>query len=234
MKFSRNLILLLGCLLTTATLSAQTIDSESNVPSYKRVYVFNAGIGFGMPDMCGGGFSSWDVPKDEDRSGFTSSLQLMTFSPRSAFGYGAYYYHYRGKKQKYENMDEASSFHYVAPQVSFLKRQTAFERGVGYINAGVGYVRHQAKGTLMPQAEPSQTDYRTRVSGIGCNIGLAYEYIFDSNIALRLSVDGIYARLKGLHQGNGYVDRSPVRPKENIHLFVPSLELGLSYYLFHR
>ncbi len=45
MKFSRNLILLLGCLLTTATLSAQTIDSESNVPSYKRVYVFNAGIG---------------------------------------------------------------------------------------------------------------------------------------------------------------------------------------------
>ena len=71
MKFSRNLILLLGCLLTTATLSAQTIDSESNVPSYKRVYVFNAGIGFGMPDMCGGGISSWDVPKDEDRSGFT-------------------------------------------------------------------------------------------------------------------------------------------------------------------
>lgn len=234
MKLEKGILLVLGLMMPIVALYAQ-IDSEVNSQSYKRMYVFDVGLGFGCPDVWGDGGSSWTVGKDKDNCSFVSSLQLMTFSSRSAIGYGLYYYNYKNTKRKYdgvlpEEVNEKSSLQYVAPQASFIKRHTAFAKGVGYINAGVGYARYKSEGMLM-----QKIGYNTKVSGIGCNIGIAYEYVFDSHMGIRLAVDCIYARLKGLHEDKAnYSADLSIRPREKSHLFVPSLELGLSYYIFHR
>lgn len=234
MKLNKVLLLVLGLLMPFASLYAQA-NSDANNQSYKRVYVFDVGLGFNCPDVWGDGGSSWAVDKDKDNCNFVSSMQLMTFSSRSAVGYGLYYYNYKSAKERYDGVlpqevNEKVAFHYVAPQVSFIKRHTAFAKGVGYVNAGVGYAHYKSKGMLM-----QKEDYRTIVSGIGCNVGIAYEYVFDSNMGIRLAVDCIYARLKRLHKDKAaYPADLSVRPREKSHLFVPSLELGLSYYIFHQ
>lgn len=234
MKLVKGMLLVFGLMMPFIALYAQ-MDSEVNSQSYNRMYVFDVGLGFGCPDVWGDGGSSWVVGKDKDNCSFVSSLQLMTFSSRSAIGYGLYYYNYKNTKRKYdgvlpEEVNEKTSLQYVAPQVSFIKRHTAFAKGVGYVNAGVGYAHYKSKGMLM-----QKVGYNTRVSGIGCNVGIAYEYVFDSNMGIRLAVDCIYARLKGLHKDKvDYSADLSIRPREKSHLFVPSLELGLSYYIFHR
>lgn len=234
MELKRRLFLVLGLLMSFIALYAQ-VDSGDNNQSYKRMYIFDVGLGFGCPDVWGDGGSSWAVNKDNDNCNFVSSMQLMTFSPRNAIGYGLYYYNYKDAKEKYDGVSpqevsEKVAFHYVAPQVSFIKRHTAFAKGVGYINAGVGYARYKSKGMLM-----EKVGYTTKVSGIGCNVGIAYEYVFDSNMGIRLAVDCIYARLKRLHEDKeAYPVDLSVRPREKSHLIVPSLELGLSYYIFHQ
>lgn len=232
-KFRRCLLLVLGLAISFISLNAQ-VQPEAYNESYKRMYVFDIGLGFGCPDVWGDGGSSWAVDKNNDNYSFVSSIQLMTYSPRSVFGYGLYYYDYRDGKNKYDGMstqevNEKVNLYYVAPQISFIKRRTAFPKGVGYINAGVGYVRYKSNGELM-----QSVGYSTKSSGVGCNIGIAYEYVFDSRMGIRLAVDCIYARLKNLHKNEtAYPDGMSIQPRKQSHLLVPSLELGLSYYLYH-
>lgn len=49
-------------------------------------------------------------------------------------------YHRESMKKK--------SFYYVAPQISFIKRQAGFLDGIMYVSAGIGYVNYRSKGTI--------------------------------------------------------------------------------------
>lgn len=40
----------------------------------------------------------------------------------------------------------------------------------------------------------------------------------------------LYAKIKGLHK-NTSIGELSIRPREKFHLIVPSLEIGLSYYI---
>lgn len=230
----RYLLLAIGLFMSGAALYAQMV-SDISEQSYKRMYMVNLGLGLGCPDVWGDGSSSWAVGRNKNKCGFVSSAQLITYSSHSVVGYGLYYYDYREDTKKYDRVmpreiDEKITCYYVAPQVSFIKRHTAFPHGVGYVNAGVGYAHYTSKGALM-----QQQDYKTRVSGIGCNVGIAYEYVFDSRMGIRIAVDCMYARFKGLHDDK---DRYPaglsVLPRKKLHLVVPSLEIGLSYHIVRR
>lgn len=223
-------------LLFVSPLYAQVdLGVSTDKESYKRMYILNVGLGFGCPDAWGNGISSWDVGRNENNSGFVSSAQLMTYTSHSVIGYGVYYFDFRDRAKHYDRalskeVGEKTSLYYVGPQISFIKRRTAFPKGVGYINAGVGYAHYKSKGVMM-QVE----DYKTFSSGIGCNVGIAYEYAFDARMGIRLAVDCVYARLKSLHKDKAaYPDELSISPRKSMHLFVPSLELGLSYYMFSR
>ena len=96
--------------------------------------------------------------------------------------------------------------------------------GVG-VDAGIGYVNYRSKGTIS-QLE----NYNTTCSTVGGNMGIAYEYAFDSRLGIRLGVNCLYAKIKGLHK-NTSIGELSIRPREKFHLIVPSLEIGLSYYI---
>ncbi|MFT0491693.1 hypothetical protein ACMSDR_21615 [Bacteroides thetaiotaomicron] len=117
------------------------------------------------------------------------------------------------------------SFYYVAPQISFIKRQAGFLDGIMYVSAGIGYVNYRSKGTIS-QLE----NYNTTCSTVGGNMGIAYEYAFDSRLGIRLGVNCLYAKIKGLHK-NTSIGELSIHPREKFHLIVPSLEIGLSYYI---
>ena len=89
----------------------------------------------------------------------------------------------------------------------------------------IGYVNYRSKGTIS-QLE----NYNTTCSTVGGNMGIAYEYAFDSRLGIRLGVNCLYAKIKGLHK-NTSIGELSIRPREKFHLIVPSLEIGLSYYI---
>lgn len=71
----------------------------------------------------------------------------------------------------YHRESMKKSFYYVAPQISFIKRQAGFLDGIMYVSAGIGYVNYRSKGTIS-QLE----NYNTTCSTVGGNMGIAYEY----------------------------------------------------------
>lgn len=229
----KSWLFLLGILLPLLALQAHPAGEDDSEPTYRRVYIFNMGVGYNCPDLWGDGISSWVGGRDKERSGLAYSSQLITYTSHSSFGYGLYFYHTRTSRKMHDGLSsqevgEKASLHYVAPQAALICRHTAFENCVGYVNAGVGYASYKNVGTLMQAHE-----YTTRASGVGCNVNIAYEYLFDIGVGIRISVDCIYARLTGLHDGkSSYPAALSVRPREKLHLFMPSLELGLSYCLF--
>ena len=202
--------------------------------SYKRVYILDFGLGIGFPELLGSGNSSWHIGKAADNTLFTSSIQLMTYSPRCNVGYGLFNYRHRSGTKKYDGalpseVSEKTSFYYVAPQISLIKRQLGFPDGIMYVNVGIGYANYKSEGVVL-----QKENYKTARAALGCNMGIAYEYAFESRLGIRLAVNCVYARMKGLHKGEGaYLSESSILPRKNSHLLVPSLELGLSYYMVH-
>ncbi len=237
MRLYKCLIGLMLSLLYVGSLYAQDVKVKEpeGRQSYQRVYIVDLGLGVGFPGLLGDGNSSWHTGKSQGRTAFTSSVQLMTYSPRSNIGYGLLYYAYPNSGTKnYDGvmaseMSEKTSFYYVAPQISLIKRQLGFPDGIMYVNAGVGYANFKSQGLMLQKEE-----YKTTRSAVGCNIGIAYEYAFDPRLGIRLAVNCVYARIKGLHKDKGgYPNELSIAPRSNLHLFVPSLELGLSYYMVH-
>lgn len=210
-------------------------EASSESLSYKRVYILDLGLGIGFPEFVGSGNSSWRTGKGGDQTLFTSSVQLMTYTPRCDAGYGLFYYGHHSGTKKHDGLllsdevSEKTAFYYVAPQLSLIKRRLGFSDGIMYVNAGIGYANYKSEGSML-----QKEDYRTARSALGCNMGIAYEYAFDARLGIRLAVNCIYARIKGLHKDkDSYPVGLSVTPRGDSHLFVPSLELGLSYYIVH-
>lgn len=228
-----GLILLCMCVSPLCAQEETKVTKEEQL-SYKRVYILDFGLGIGLPELLGSGNSAWHTGKDKDNTLFTSSVQLMTYSPHCDVGYGLFYYGHRSGPKQYNGalqpeINEKTSFYYIAPQASLIKRQLGFPDGIMYVNVGVGYANYRSKGSLLQKEH-----YKTARSAIGCNMGIAYEYAFDSQWGIRAAVNCVYSRIKGLHkERNTYPGGVSILPRRNSHLFVPSLELGLSYYIVY-
>ena len=80
---------------------------------------------------------------------FLLFLQYMTYTPYSNIGCGLFYYDYSNGTKKHDGVlssgiNEKKSFYYVAPQISFIKRQAGFLDGIMYVSAGIGYVNYRS------------------------------------------------------------------------------------------
>ncbi len=230
----RNIGLLFGLILSilyTGSLFSQEVSDRVNNDSYQRVYILDFGIGVGFPQLLGSGNSAWHAGEKSDHTIWAPSLQLMTYSPHSNIGYGVVYHNFNSNTKKcgdafsYE-FNEKTALNYVAPQISLIKRQLGFKDGIMYVNVGVGYAHYKSKGVI-----DDMNNYKISRSAIGCNLGIAYEYAFDSQFGLRLAANGVYARIKGLRKNISYSKEQPPIPRHNLHLFIPSVEIGLSYYM---
>ncbi len=127
-------------------------------------------------------------------------------------------YHRESMKKKIVLLCSSADFFLLNGRLDFLD-------GIMYVSAGIGYVNYRSKGTIS-QLE----NYNTTCSTVGGNMGIAYEYAFDSRLGIRLGVNCLYAKMKGLHK-NTSIGELSIRPREKFHLIVPSLEIGLSYYI---
>ena len=224
---------LLLLVMSIGTMNAQFSSDPPTGPrlSYKRIYILDAGIGIGCPGLVGSGSSSWDVGHNRRNIVPIATLQLMTYSSRSPIGYGLFYYGYTSRTKHYATdtssaVSEKISMHYFAPQVSYMKREAGFQDGIFFVNAGVGYAKYESKGSML-----EKDHYKTARSAVACNVSLAYEYVFDSQLGVRMTANCLYSRIKGLHGDKaGYPAELNMQPNESAHLIVPSLEVGLSYY----
>ena len=226
-KYSLCGLLLLLCI---ESLCAQDKRELANGEIYRRVYILDFGLGVGFHNLLGSGNSVWHIEKNRGNTELTTSVQLITFASRSNIGCGLFYYVCHGGAKNYDGeVSEKTVFNYIAPQISLIKRKVGVVDGIIYMNMGMGYTNFKSEGSILQKEE-----YKMVRSGIGCNMGIAYEYAFYPSLGIRLGVNCIYARIKGFHkERNTCLKELSISPRRNFNLFVPVLELGLTYYLIH-
>ena len=131
MKQNKCLLVgLISLMFSINSLYAQkdSLNVSTNNESYKRVYILDVGLGIGFTGIQKNGSSSWYIGNNKNDVPFVSSIQLMTYTPYSNIGCGLFYYDYSNGTKKHDGVlssgiNEKKSFYYVAPQISFIKRQ---------------------------------------------------------------------------------------------------------------
>lgn len=216
-----QVILSIVILIGAAPLSAQNIFLGKDAPKTSlSIFTYNIGYATCM-DGVDHGESAWKSGDNEYPTGLTNTLKYMRYSSKNAFGYGIKAYDYLHKKKHHpaddKIMKEKINLLYVAPQLGYLKRHTAFKRVYGVVEGGAGYVHYSS----------SMESLDAKCSSVGFNIGLACEYMFAKEWGIRLGVDCLYSPINPDYNAQAAIN-STFAPRGKFGMALMNVELGVS------
>lgn len=226
-KFFR-VVILLGLLLCHCVVQAQP-EFLRNDSLPRSTTIFHANFGYGVsPSKLGE--SAWEGIDNKNNSGMTYTLRFTRCSNWSPIGYGIYAFGFTDhKKHQFSEtplLKENLQIVYVAPQFSYIKKETAFLNGFGLIEFGVGYLNYISDTKL-----PENGNYQTRYNGIGFNADIGYEYVFHRNWGAKLEIGGLFSPIRP--RTYSAIENLPMQmqPRTKINLFLVFLQVGISCYL---
>lgn len=220
------LLLFTGCLGYSYPVHAQKIFIDS-VPNIKtKMLTYN--IGFtGNFNRSPNGESAWKTGDNKDAIGFINTLQYMLFSSKSTLGYGVQLYSYARNKNHYienYNSKEKISIIYIAPQLAYLKRETAFKHCFSIIGGGIGYLNYSSKRKII-----TEKDCKAHSSSIGLHTNIGYEYLFVKGWGIRLQIDCLFSPIN-LHYSSIPKELS-FNPRNKFGLCLMNIQIGISSHL---
>lgn len=226
-RHCRQAMLWIGLLIYSCHSLAQPLPLADDNAQNKRITILHANVGY-SPSASQRGESAWQDADYKNSSGVSYSCQIMSYSQKKVIGYGLYFFDFaHSKRHNFSGNSiqgkEKTGVIYIAPQVSYIKRETAFPNCFGLIDFGIGYLRYTSD-TQFEQYNAYKTDY----SGIGINLSIGYEYAFATHWGARLQVGALYSPIKPSEEA---LPNSALQPRTKINLFMPSMHLGISYYL---
>lgn len=214
------------CLTFSMNLSAQPSFLQPDSIA-KHTLLIQLGIGYGVGAVDEKD-SMWKGVETRNDIGLSWTLNTLYCSNNSDFAYGAYYWDYRdfGKTHKLEGctLKEKTNVHYIGPQVAYVKKQTAFDKGFGLIGLGLGYLRYASKNSA-----PELPSCHAHYNGVGIHASLAYHYAWAEHWGAGMEILGLYSPVR-LHIDGGEPPL-PLQPRKHINLFMLSMQIGISYYL---
>lgn len=220
------IIVLTGLLLGSYTANAQPAFLRSDTLGHSTT-IFHASIGYGF----GGsqlGSSAWKEIDDKKNAGLTYALRWSHCSNKNAIGYGLYAMGYTDHKKHHptniSSIKENVSIIYIAPQISYIKKETAFPNGFGMIDFGIGYLHYNSESKL-----PESKTYQAQYNGIALNTDISYEYSFHKNWGAKLEIGTIFSPIKP--KTDDSAKDLPIQPRNKINLFLLSMQIGISRYL---
>ncbi|WP_042371292.1 hypothetical protein [Bacteroides neonati] len=224
----KQVISFLGLLTYSCYILAQPLPFSEDSTAKKQILILHAGIGF-SPSASNKGESIWEDADNKSTSGLSYSFRLMSYSQKKVIGYGVYFYDFTHHKNHYLSNQliqakENTRITYVAPQISFIKRETAFANCFGLIDFGIGYLRY-ISDTQFKLSDAYKAEY----SGICINLNIGYEYAFAKYWGAKIEAGAIYAPIKPRNKYSSL--NNTLQSRSRINLFLPSLQIGLSYYL---
>lgn len=220
-----KMVLLSGLLSCCCIAHAQPAFLRTDSLSYATT-IFHANIGYGI-SLSKGGESAWMGVDDKNNAGMTYALRLTRCFNQKSIGYGVYVFGYSDRKKhqfsEIPQLKENLRMFYLAPQLSYIKKETAFLNGFGLLGFGVGYLHYMSDTKLQERG-----NYKTRYDGIGFNVDIGYEYAFHRNWGAKLEVGGIYSPIRP--KVDATIENLPVQPRSKINLFLMYLQVGISHY----
>lgn len=225
-KFYKQIILLMGLFVCSCSIWAQSPLplNEDSLPS-KRFFILHANIGY-TPNASEHGESAWQEAQNKNSCGISYTCRLMTYSPKKIIGYGLYSYNYiHNKHHDFEvYANEKTRINYIAPQISYIKRATAFPNCFGLIDFGIGYV-HYISDTRFEE----NRSFKVNRSGIGMNLDIGYEYAFAKHWGAKIEIGTIYTPIK--FHSDQKPPYSSIQLRNKMNLFLVYMQLGISHYL---
>lgn len=189
--------------------------------------IFHANLGYGVsPSKLG--TSAWKDVDNTNNMGLSYALRWIRCFHKNSMGYGLYLWGYQDHGEhsllQKSSLNERVGIIYVAPQFTYLRKETAFPNVFGLINLGMGYLSYINNSDF----EGGNT-YRTQCNSFGINIDIGCEYAFHRNWGVKLEVGGIFSPIRPkINSSNEYY---PLQPRKRINLFMAFLQLGISTYL---
>lgn len=189
--------------------------------------IFHANVGYGISTSKLGD-SAWEGIDNTNNSGWAYALRWTRCSNKNSLGYGLYVLGYSDNKKfhlpEIPLVNEKTQITYVAPQISYIKKETSFPNVFGLLDFGIGYLHYTSNTPL-----PSGGSYHTKYNGIGLNLDLGVEYAFHKNWGAKLEIGGLYTPIRP--KANLKNETLPLQPRNKINLFMAFLQVGISTYL---
>lgn len=221
-----QIIILIGLLLGYCTVHAQPAFLRTDTLGHSTtIFHANMGYGFGASKL---GSSAWKGIDDTGNVGLTYALRWTHCSNKNSLGYGMYALGYTDNKKhhptKETTLKEKTYITYIAPQISYIKKETAFPNGFGLIDFGIGYLHYSSESKL-----PEGGTYQVQYNGIALNAGISYEYPFHKNWGAKLEIGSIFSPIRP--KSHSTISNLPLQPRDKINLFLIFMQIGISHYL---
>lgn len=225
-ELSKILVFFVGLVFCYCSIYAQPgflcTDSLS-----RPTLIFHANIGFGVsPSKLGE--SAWNGVDNKDESGITCALRLTRCLDKLPLGYGIYVFGYTDHKKfqlpEVPLLKEKVQIEYIAPQLSYIRKKTAFPNCFGIIGLGVGYMHYRSRTVLS-----ENVSYETRWSGVGINADIGYEYAFLEHWGAKLEIGSIFSPIRPMRESAP--EHLLLQPRSKINLFLIYAQIGISCYL---
>lgn len=117
---------------------------------------------------------------EKSAEGFSWELQALAYNKRKTLGLGGVFTHIMHSSQynltETCNLSAHTHLFYLAPQVSFPIKETAFSPLIGHIDMGVGTVYYHNTGLLANET------YKVNFIGLGINGKIGLEYPFHERL----------------------------------------------------
>ncbi|MBC8591880.1 hypothetical protein H8744_01220 [Oscillospiraceae bacterium N12] len=220
-----KILVLFGLMFSCVSLRAQI--SLLNADEKSKLTILHANIGYGV-STTQQGESVWDEVDNSDNSGITYTLRWTQCLLKSSIAYGMYAFGYNDNQRNripgVTAFREKKQIVYVAPQVSYLKKRTAFPNVFGLIDFGVGYLHYQSNSKLL-----ENRTYKADYNGIGINANLGCEYAFAKRWGAKLEVGCLFSPIRP--KSDSVIDDLALQPRKRMNLFMLFMQIGISTYL---
>lgn len=159
--------------------------------------------------------------------GFSWELQALAYNKRKTLGLGGVFSHIMHSSQynlaESCNLSAHTHLFYLAPQMSFPIKETAFTPLTGYINWGLGTVYYHNTGFLANQA------YKVNSIGLGINGSIGLEYPFHNNYAIGIEGGVLFAHCGKLN--HDIMEKSYHPEYKKLNSWIMRLCISFKYWL---